>query len=126
MKVIFKPGNKPKTYEVMDIKSNIHEYYRLIGCRCFDMVPVEQVGKTCIYAVCDDEYLLKNDVLRSQNRFFNEDGGNLEEIYPFQRFENNDEAWLFGNLVFIAVDVHGEDKSLTEEQIEYLKNRIEE
>lgn len=98
----------------VDVKNNIvreasvndlEDYYRLIDCRCIDIVNREIDGKR-YDIVCDDEALLKNDICLSA---VDMDGNPM----------------LIGNLIVAGeADENGELTDLTDDDITHIKGNI--
>lgn len=88
----------------IDEADTLNEYYRLLGCQCIDMVPIDVDG----YAydvVCDDEGLFR------------------EPLVP-TLYISEDQV-LFGNLAFVKLDEEGYTVGLDREDIERLLCYIE-
>ena len=88
----------------IDEADTLNEYYRLLGCQCIDMVPIDVDG----YAydvVCDDAGLFREPMVST--------------LYI------NEEKVLFGNLAFVKIDEEGYTVGLDKEDIERLLRYIE-
>lgn len=95
--MVFEPGVEEGRIET--IEHSLDSFYRVIDCRCID---IRNLGGN-IALVCDDEYLIRDDVEIQFNRLV---GG-----YPF-----------YGT--FFLARVAGEDlASLTDYQVELIRNR---
>ena len=88
----------------IDEADTLNEYYRLLGCQCIDMVPIDVDG----YAydvVCDDEGLFREPMVPT--------------LYI------SEEQVLFGSLAFVKIDEEGYTVGLDKEDIERLLRYIE-
>lgn len=100
MKVVYLNVKEGKEPEVIDIKNELSEFYKLIDCRHIDITYRKMRGKT--YAVvCDDEGLLKEKPIVS-----------FLTVHPFER--NLD---LVGNIVIANIKEDDLD-DLTDEDVE--------
>ena len=86
MKVVYLNVKEGKEPEVIDIKNELNEFYKLIDCRHIDIVSRRMYGKDFM-VVCDDEGLLKEKPIVS-----------FVTINPFERNLN-----LVGNLIIANV-----------------------
>lgn len=91
---------------VEEINANgLHDYYRLIGCDCIDIVNREINGKR-FDIICDDEGLLKENVQISAIDI---------KGYPM----------LVGNLIITGkADAEGELTDLSESDVVFLKGNV--
>ncbi len=88
----------------IDEADMLSEYYRLLGCRCIDMVAIDVDGYS-YDVVCDDEGLFR------------------EPLVP-TLYISEDQV-LFGNLAFVKLDEEGYTVGLEREDIERLLCYIE-
>ena len=93
--------------EVREVQAEtLDDYYNLTKCDCIDIVQ-RRIGKKRYDIICDDEGLLKA-------------GTKISAI------NNMGEPMLVGNLLIAGLaDNKGELTSLTEEDIEYIKKRVQ-
>ena len=89
---------------VIDEADMLSEYYRLLGCRCIDMVAIDVDGYS-YDVVCDDEGLFR------------------EPLVP-TLYISHDQV-LFGNLAFVKTDEEGYAVGLESEDISRLLRYIE-
>lgn len=85
------------TFKIVEVKDDIHEFYKLLDVECIDIVSTT-VNGIPVDIVCDDEALLKSD--------------------PVPHAVNSDgRACLFGKLLVVGIaDSKGDLTSLTDEQ----------
>ena len=88
----------------IDEADTLNEYYRLLGCQCIDMVPIDVDGYS-YDVVCDDEGLFREPMVPT--------------LYI------SEEQVLFGNLAFVKSDEEGYTVGLDKEDIERLLRYIE-
>lgn len=88
----------------IDEADTLNEYYRVIGCQCIDMVPIDVDGYS-YDVVCDDEGLFRNPMVPTL--FISE------------------ERVLCGNLAFVKVDAEGYTVGLDRDDIKRLLRYIE-
>ena len=85
--------------------SELEDYYRLIGCDCIDIV-ARKIGDKYLEIICDDEGLLK-------------------ENPRISAVDKNMKPALVGNLLIAgSTDEDGELTSLTDKDIELIKNNL--
>ena len=85
--------------------SELEDYYRLIGCDCIDIV-ARKIGDKYLEIICDDEGLLK-------------------ENPRISAVDKNMKPTLVGNLLIAGpTDEDGELTSLTDKDIELIKNNL--
>lgn len=89
---------------VVTFVDNLQNIYNLLDVELID-VTERQIGKFTYDIVCDDEGLFKQDALPSA-------------------FNGKQEAQLVGNLLLVNHDEEGNFASLTDEQIEDLKEHL--
>lgn len=86
--------------------SELEDYYRLIGCDCIDIV-ARKIGDKYFEIICDDEGLLKEN----------------PRISAIDK--NKMKPALVGNLLIAGpTDEDGELTSLTDKDIELIKNNL--
>ena len=88
----------------IDEADTLNEYYRLLGCQCIDMVPIDVDGYS-YDVVCDDEGLFREPMVPT--------------LYI------SEEQVLFGDLAFVKIDEEGYTVGLDKEDIERLLHYIE-
>ena len=90
--------------------NNLEDYYKLLNCRCIDIVnrPIISLNDKIEHfdIICDDEGLLKEN--------------NLVSAVDFR----NRKIALVGNLLICDFDREGNEKSLSKEQIEFIKDAV--
>lgn len=91
--------------EVVEIENTLDEYYRLIDCRCIDIVR-RKIGRKYYDIICDDE-------------------GLFDESPKISAINNLGGVMLVGNLLITNADEEGETIGLTTDDIRYIKKRIE-
>ena len=107
MKVVYLNVKKGKEPEVIDIKHELNEFYKLIDCRYIDITYRKMRGKT--YAVvCDDEGLLKDKPIIS-----------FLTVHPFGR--NLD---LVGNIVIANIKEDDLDDLPDEDVTNIMRSRV--
>lgn len=89
---------------VVEFEDTLKELYGLLDCDCID-ITVRKIGDSYYCIVCDDEGLLKEDI---QVTAFNVDN----------------EPALVGNLLIMSHDECGELLSLTDRDIDNIKNHV--
>lgn len=93
-----------KTVEVVNPES-LEDYYKMIGCRCIDIVR-RKIGRKTYEIICDDEGLLQNDPLISA-------------------IDNLGNVMLVGSMIISGLaDEEGELTDLSPADIKYIKQRI--
>jgi len=86
--------------------TDLQDYYKMIGCRCIDIV-TRKIGRKVYDIVCDDEGTFVDDPLISAI----DDFGNV---------------MLVGSLIICGLaDSEGELTDLTPADIQYIKKRIQ-
>lgn len=94
-----------KSTRVVDVNT-LEDYYKLIGCRCIDIV-TRKIGRKWFDIICDDEGLFSNDPLISAI----DDMGN---------------PMLVGNLIVCGLaDDEGELTDLKPADVAYVKKRVQ-
>ena len=88
----------------IDEADTLNEYYRLLGCQCIDMVPIDVDGYS-YDVVCDDEGLFREPMVPT--------------LYI------SEEQVLFGSIAFVKIDEEGYTVGLDKEDIERLLRYIE-
>lgn len=95
-----------KKQEVRKVEADsLKEYYKLLNCRCIDIVERKiHNGEESkyYYIICDDEGLLKNNIVSAIDL-------------------NNMQIALVGNLLICNMDEDGNEVSLSDEDIEFIK-----
>lgn len=107
IKVIYLNVKNNKTPEFLDIPDQLESYYKLIQCRYIDIVR-RKIGQRYFNIVCDDE-------------------GMLADMAKISAISNLGEIMLVGNLIICSDKVtdDGDLTGLTEEEAEYIKERIQ-
>lgn len=94
-----------KATRVVDV-STLEDYYKLIGCRCIDIV-TRKIGRKVYDIICDDEGTFVDDPLISA----------IDDV---------GRVMLVGNLIVCGLaDDEGELTSLSPEDIRYIKKRVQ-
>lgn len=108
-KMLLLDVQKQKVREVE--ASNLDEYYKLLNCDTIDIVTREVFNfrrqeKRAFDIICDDNGLLKSDIIPSG---IGKDGS----------------VQLVGNLLICNFDKNGNEKSLTEDDVDFIEDSIE-
>ncbi len=92
--------------KVEEVEVNeLEDYYKLIDCRCVDIV-VRKIGGKPYDIICDDEGLFK-------------------ENNPISAVDENWNPMLVGNLIICGLaDSEGELSSLTDDDMKHIRKRI--
>ena len=94
-----------KSTRVVDVNT-LEDYYKLIGCRCIDIV-TRKIGRKVYDIICDDEGALTDDPLISA----------IDDI---------GRVMLVGNLIVCGLaDDEGELTDLNPADIRYIKKRVQ-
>ena len=106
MKVIYLNVKNNKAPEFLDIPDQLESYYKLIQCRCIDIVR-RKIGQRYFNIVCDDERMIA--------------------MAKISAISNLGEIMLVGNLIICSdrVTDDGDLTGLTDEEAEYIKERIQ-
>lgn len=105
MKVVYLNVEKGQTPEVLDIKDDLQEFYKLIACHCIDITN-RKIGRKRFDIICDDEGLLK-------------DSPKISAI------NNLGQPMLCGNMIIVNSDEDGNLVGLTDKDAEYVLCRIQ-
>ena len=92
----------------VEVKGDNHldQFYRLIGCRCIDMV-VRKVGETYYNVVLDDEGLLVADPIASA-------------------VDANYHAMLAGNIIIFGIGADMDLAGITQEDVDNIRSHCRE
>lgn len=104
MKVVYLNVQENKEPEVLDIKDELQEFYRLIKCSHID-ITMRKIGKNYYDIICDDE-------------------GLFVEEPKISAIDNLGQPMLVGNLIICDHD-GGDLKGLTDEQVEEVTSYIQ-
>lgn len=107
--ILFDGANEPK---VVEIEKNLQAYYELLDCDVIDIITrrVEnQLGKTNITIIVDDDGLLKNRTIAPSGYLINK--GKIQEI-------------LLGKIFVCDEDEDGEPISLSEEKTKIILKSV--
>ena len=92
---------KDNRIEPVEVKDELQEYYDLIECDCIEIV-ARRIGDTYFDIICDEEGLLKDN--------------------PRVSAVDTDGCPMFvGNLIFSHISDEGETESVTDEEIELIR-----
>lgn len=95
-----------KTPEVMEIQDDIQEFYKLIDCRCIDIVN-RKIGRKRFDIICDDE-------------------GLFTDSPKISAIDNLGKPMLVGNLIIVGTaDENGDLVGLTDNEVKYVTERIQ-
>lgn len=98
--ILVKPLEK---IEVVEFEANLDEYYRLLDVTCIDIVE-RKIGGKYYDIICDDEGLLKDDIIKSM-------------------ISSRSETMLVGNLLICNSDDEGYEQSLSDEDIKNILSK---
>lgn len=88
------------TAEITEIDKSLDGYYKVLNCRCIDIVQ-RYIGNRCFEIICDDEAALADAPLPSA-------------VSPLG------EVMLYGNLLVVRFDGEDDVESLTDADIVYI------
>lgn len=103
MKVVYLNVSENKAPEVLDIKDELQEFYRLIKCDTIDITR-RKIGNHYYDIICDDEGLWGDCKISA--------------------IDNLGQPMLVGNLI-VCDSEYGYEKSLTDEQVAEIKSCIQ-
>ena len=95
---------KNSKFDVLNIENTLDEFYRLIDCRCINIVR-RKIGRKWFDIVCDDE-------------------GLFDESPIISAIDNLGQPMFVGNLLIVQMDEEGETIGLNSNEISYIKKRI--
>lgn len=96
---------KKGTAEVIEIEDDLDEFYKVLDCRCIDIVN-RRIGRKRFDVMCDDEGLLKG-------------------APRISAIDNLGHPMLVGNLMFFNSNDEGELLGLSDIDIKYIMDRIQ-
>lgn len=107
MKVVYLNVKDGKAPEVLEIKDDLQEFYKLIDCRTVDIVN-RKIGHKRFDIICDDE-------------------GLFTDSPKISAIDNFGEPMLVGNLIIVgtANDEDGNLAGLTDNEAKYVTERIQ-
>ena len=101
--------SKTEEHKLIDVEPSLAEYYRIIGCRCIDIINRKVSGRDlCI--IVDDEGLLKPNRCTAES----------DDVDMFRSHEH-----LVGTLIILGEGEDGELRGLTTEESFAIEGCIE-